>query len=172
MTAAETALGPPRLVEGGALRIAGLRGRFTPATIRDIPVLWEQWLPNAGRVPGRLGREDFGVCLGVAEEGAFDYVCGVRVGGFDGLPEAWARVEIPAQRCAVFDHPGHVSELSRTVGAIFREWLPNSGHGFRAAPGSVLVFERYTERFDPKRGVGGVEVWLPIDPSEQGQAGT
>jgi AraC family transcriptional regulator len=179
MTSTTTLLEPPRFVEGRRLLITGLRGRFTPATLRDIPILWEQWLPNAERVPNRAGRTDFGVSLaatpdgsGDGQEGAFDYVCGVEVSDFGGLPPGWAQITIPAQRCAVFEHRGHVTELCRTVRTIFREWLPSSGCAWRADPGGVLVFERYREDFDPKQGVGGMEVWLPMhEPHHHGQAG-
>jgi len=43
----------PRFEHGHFLLIAGLGGRFTTATIRGIPQLWEKFIPHIGKVPGQ-----------------------------------------------------------------------------------------------------------------------
>ena len=40
---------------------------------------------------------------------------------------------------------------------------PGSGHEVaRAAGGAPDFFERYGEKFDPRTGMGDIEVWIPI----------
>jgi AraC family transcriptional regulator len=93
----------------------------------------------------------------------FDYLCGVEVSLSSRLPAAFKKVNIPAQKYAVFPHRGHVSEIARTVKAIYSRWLPTSGHTLPAAsPRRPTFFERYGEEFNPRTGRGGIEIWLPI----------
>jgi len=67
-------------------------------------------------------------------------------------------VRVPAQNYAVFLHDGHVSKIGATYAAIWNEWLPN--HQRVAADGVSL--ERHLESFDPRTGMGGVEIWIPL----------
>jgi AraC family transcriptional regulator len=67
-------------------------------------------------------------------------------------------VRIPAQKYAVFTHAEHVSTIRRTVTTIWNKWLPESGLEVADAPS----FERYGQTFDPRTGMGGFEVWVPI----------
>jgi AraC family transcriptional regulator len=57
----------------------------------------------------------------------------------------------------VFTHRDHVSRLRATVYTIWNKWLPSSGHEHADAPD----FELYS-RFDPRTGLGMIEIWLPI----------
>jgi AraC family transcriptional regulator len=42
-------------------------------------------------------------------------------------------------------------------------WLPESGHEIvRGTADAPNFFERYSEEFDPRTGMGGMEVWIPI----------
>jgi AraC family transcriptional regulator len=68
------------------------------------------------------------------------------------------QLHIPAQRYAVFQHLGHASTIGATYSAIWNNWLPVHNHP--AADGPSL--ERFLETFDPKTGLGGVEIWIPI----------
>ena len=63
-----------------------------------------------------------------------------------------------------------MSEISRTVDAIFHSWLPASGHehawSFGAPSEDTLAFfERYGEDFNPATGLGNIEVWVPVKES-------
>jgi hypothetical protein len=42
--------------------------------------------------------------------------------------------------------------------AIFNNWPPQSGH----RPASAPLFERFDDRFEPRTGAGGFEVWTPV----------
>jgi AraC family transcriptional regulator len=58
----------------------------------------------------------------------------------------------------VFSHREHISTIRRTVKTIWSKWLPESGHEIADAPN----FERFGEELDPKTGLGGFEIWIPI----------
>jgi AraC family transcriptional regulator len=87
-----------------------------------------------------------------------EYLCGVEVSAFEGIPGDFATVRIPAHRYAVFTHDGHVSTIRATWEAIFRSGLPALGCEMADAPD----FERYDERFDGHTGNGVVEIWIPL----------
>jgi AraC family transcriptional regulator len=44
--------------------------------------------------------------------------------------------------------------------AFLETWLPASGLMAADAPD----FERYDADFDPRTGMGGVEIWVPLAP--------
>ena len=44
------------------------------------------------------------------------------------------------------------------MSAIWSQWLPESGH--KAFEGPTL--ERYGPEFNPRTGMGGLEIWVPI----------
>jgi AraC family transcriptional regulator len=151
----------PRFEDGDTKLIAGLRGHYTRETMRDIPDLWKRFAPYIGKVPGQVGGVAYGVCFPLSD--GFDYLAGVEVASATELPEAFSVVTMPVQRYAVFTHRGHVSKLQETCDAIEREWLPRSQYAFvHGLPGTPGFFERYGESFDPRIGVGDVEVWVPI----------
>lgn len=151
-------LEPPRLETGRALLIAGLRERYDCDSSKNIPALWQRFGPHIGNIPGQKGHVAYGVCCNADDDGNFDYIAGVEVGGFSDLPAEFARLRIPAQRYAVFAHRDHVSSIRRTMNTIWSKWLPESGHEVADAP----LFERYGEEFDPRSGMGGFEIWIPL----------
>ncbi|WP_096331086.1 AraC family transcriptional regulator [Nannocystis exedens] len=151
----ELPLAAPRLIGRPAFTVAGLSERYTHETAAGIPAQWQRL---AGHVP------DASVTYGVCEDadgGAFDYTCGVEATG--AVPAPLTAIRIPAQRYAVFFHPGHISAIRMTWRAIFDRWLPASG--LRATGGPE--FERYDERFDAATGHGGVEIWIPVSLDDE-----
>jgi AraC family transcriptional regulator len=152
-----TNLDPPRFEVGAPLLIAGLGQRYTWETNTAIPAQWQRFAPHIGHIPGQVGWTTYGVCCNSDDAGNFDYVCGVEVSDFTGLPAEFARVRVPSQLYAVFTHRDHVSTLRRTVGTIWNKWLPESGREAADAPD----FERYQD-FDPERGTGTIEIWVPL----------
>jgi AraC family transcriptional regulator len=160
-TLSEGLLEAPRFEDGKPMLMAGLRGYYTIATMGEIPGLWKRFEPYLGTVSGQVGRVAYGVCFPLSD--GFDYMAAVEVQNSNGLPEELTVVTMPAERYAVFAHRGHVSTLQETCRAIEHEWLPKSRYSLGlGAPGSPGFFERYGESFDPKVGVGDVEVWVPI----------
>jgi AraC family transcriptional regulator len=150
-----------RVESAGALLIAGLRVRYTEATRENIPAQWQRFAPHIGKISGQAGQVAYGVCWN-RPDGGIEYLSGVEVGKPADLPEDFVTVKIPASRYVVFSHREHVSKLPETLDRISK-WLPASG--YKAARGESDIpdfFERYSEKFDPKTGMGGMEVWVPI----------
>lgn len=149
----------PRFENGGEMLIAGLSGRFGPENRDQIPALWMRWGPKYfGATPGQVDRKCYGVCWNMDDKGRLDYLVGVEVKSFDGLPPDLTQMALKPQRYAVFPHAGHISAISRTWMDIFDKRLPESGCEIAAAPS----FELYDEEFDPAVGIGHVEIWIPI----------
>lgn len=151
-------LAPPRFEDAKTLLIAGLGERYNPQTMAGIPAQWQRFGPHIGNIPGQVGGPAYGVICNGDGEGNIDYIAGVEVTDFDGLPADFARIRIPAHRYAVFTHAGHVSTIQRTWNAIWSQWLPESGFKSADAPD----FELYGANFDPQSGSGGFEIWIPV----------
>ena len=150
-------LDPPRFETGRAMRIAGLSDHYTMQTRANIPAQWSRFAPWLGKVPGQIGKASYGVCLNF-NDGGFDYLSGVEVNERASLPKELSDSRLPSQRYAVFTHRKHVSLIGDTIESIWKKWLPNSGHQAAESP----ALERYSEDFDPRSGVGGIEIWIPI----------
>ncbi len=137
--------------------VAGLRRQhsFTDS-VRTIPAQWDDFRslpPLPGAVPGVT----YGVICGAAA-GGFEYLSGIEVADFAGLPADRGRMRIPAQRYAVFEHRGHVSGIQPLWQHAMDDWLPRSGLRSAHKPD----FERYDLRFDPQSKTGVTELWLGI----------
>jgi AraC family transcriptional regulator len=123
-----------------------------------IPTMWQRFNAYPGGIPGQLGKTAFGVCCNGDDAGNFEYIAGVEVSDFSGLPAELSRVRIPGQRYLIFTHADHIATIRGTIGAIWNHWLPASGYHVADSPN----IERYDQSFDPLTGTGGVEIWIPI----------
>jgi AraC family transcriptional regulator len=151
-------LKPPRFATSKALLIAGVGERYNHENGAGIPGQWQRFQQSIHNVPDRVGKVAYGVCCNGDDSGNFDYIAGVEVSDYSGLPREFARVRIPEQKYAVFTHDEHIATIRRTVNAIWNHWLPSSGLKMADAP----TFERYDENFDPLTGNGGLEIWVPV----------
>ena len=157
----------PTFTNGRALLIAGLREDYTFSRRQEIPEQWrrfgERWF---GRVPGGVGRDAYGVVLSPpAGAGAdFTYVCGVEVADLSLVPAELFCLTVPAYRQACFPHLGPVTELSDTIDAVMKSWLPQSGLAVdpAARPEVPGLVEWYGANFDPATGRGDMEVRVPV----------
>jgi len=138
---------------------AGIGAQYTAETCAAIPSQWQKFVPHLGSIPLQVGHATYGVVCNSDEEGNIEYICGVEVSNFTGIPDDWRRLRVPEQRYVVFPHEGHVSAIRSTWLAIFNKWFPESGYRFSGGP----EFERYSEKFDPVAGVGGIEIWIPLE---------
>lgn len=153
-------LNEPRMEYGKPLLIAGLQRHFA-APSNAIAQQWTQFAHYLGNIPGQVGRVAYGLCF--LQSKGLDYLSGVEVSSIDSAPPELTCTMIPAQRYAIFSHSAHVSKIRETLDAIERDWLPSSGHtAAPTQPGTPSFFERYGEKFDPKTGIGDIEVWVPI----------
>jgi AraC family transcriptional regulator len=151
-------LQPPRFETLKPMLVAGLAERYDCETSKAIPAQWQRFGPHIGNIPGQVGCTTYGVRCNWDDDGNFDYIAGVGVANFSQLPREFGRVRIPAQRYAVFTHADHVSTIRRTIMTVWSKWLPESGLEVADAPD----FERYGEQFDPRTGMGGLEIWIPL----------
>jgi AraC family transcriptional regulator len=148
----------PRFVDGQVLLVGGIGQRYTSETSAGIPAQWQRFVPYLGHIAGQVGHTAYGVCCNFDGEGDFEYICGVEVSGFSALPPDFSRIRIEPQKYAVFAHRDHISTIRSTWNTIFNKWLPESGCKLAGAP----EFERYTEEFNPATGMGGTEIWIPV----------
>jgi AraC family transcriptional regulator len=151
-------LEPPRFEAAGEKLIAGLNVSYTFETRVNIPAQWDRFAPHLGKLSAQVGDASYGVCWNYQPGYGFDYLSGVEVRNTAGLPQDFSEVRLPAQRYAVFAHRKHVSSIPDTIEAIWRKWLPNSGH----QPADTPSFERYGQDFNPQTGMGGIEIWIPL----------
>jgi AraC family transcriptional regulator len=151
-------LNAPRFTTSKPLLIAGLGERYTWESGAAIPGQWQRFHQSVANIPGRIGPVAYGVCCNGDDAGNFDYIAGVEVSDFSGLPREFTSVRIPEQKYAVFTHSDHISTIRRTITTIWNQWLPVSGQKAADAPG----FERYDANFDPLTGNGGLEIWVPV----------
>ena len=152
-------LGTPRFEHGREMIVAGLNESYTFETRGKIPVQWENFVPHIGKVPGQMGNVAYGICWNNRPEHGFDYLSGVEVKDAAKLPAEFATVRLPAREYAVFTHRDHVSTIGNTIDKISNSWVPQAGLNVASAP----CFERYTEEFNPQTGMGGMEIWIPLE---------
>lgn len=151
-------LAEPRFEARESFIVAGMGGRFTFETNEGIVGLWQTFVPYMGQVSGQVSDCTYGLCCNPQDDGSFEYIAGVEVSRVEGLPGDFRYFNVQAQRYAVFRHHGHVSTLHQTFFTVFNQWLPESQYTLADAP----EFEQYSADFDPSRGRGYVEVWIPV----------
>ena len=149
----------PRTVDSKAMLVAGIGVRYNCETSEAIPSQWQRFNAYAGNLTGQIGDVYYGVCCNSDDENNFDYIAGVEVKDFSGLPDEFSRVRIPAQKYLVFTHRDHISTIRSTMMTIWGKYLPESQYEVADAPN----FERYGPEFDPRTGNGGLEVWIPVE---------
>jgi AraC family transcriptional regulator len=152
-------LGSPRFEYAKEMVLAGLSESYTFETRDKIPLQWERFAPNIGKVPRQIGQVCYGVCWNVSPGRGFEYLSGVEVKDAGALPAEFATVRLPAREYAVFMHRDHVSIIGHTIDKIWNDWVPQAGLNVASAP----WFERYTEEFNPQTGMGGMEIWIPLE---------
>tara|TARA_R110002072_G_scaffold20841_5_gene75221 strand:- start:6862 stop:7698 length:837 start_codon:yes stop_codon:yes gene_type:complete len=148
----------PQIIEKEAMLMAGHVRHYNELGNAAIPGQWQDFLPHLGQVPNQVGGDAFGAVFNIDSENNFDYLSGVEVDSYVGLPDDYGRLRLPQQIYAVFQHESHVSELKQTCQFAFAEWIPNSD--FKLVDGPF--FERYLPEFNSETGYGGLEVWIPV----------
>ena len=149
-----TPLAEPRIEIGRRLLIAGI----SEWDCDHIPFQWQRFTPYINTIPSQVGTTTYGVHANSDDDGLFEYIAGIEVSAFEGVPSELKRLRIPAQTYAVFTHRDHISAIRNTWNDIFSTWLPQSGRTMADGP----EFERYGDDFDPRTGNGNVEIWIPL----------
>ena len=153
-----TPLAAARMVKKGAMLIFGLGARCPAMGSATIPSQWNAFAPHIGHIDGQIGNVAYGAIYNSDDSGSYDYIAGVEVREFPDTPPEFARLRIPPQTYAVFEHRDHVAAIAGTYKAIWEHGLSDAG--LRAADGAA--FERYDEKFNGRTGLGGFEIWVPV----------
>jgi AraC family transcriptional regulator len=151
-------LAPPRFDTHDPMVLAGIVDHYNCETAAGISDQWQRLGPYFGAIPRQVGKFAYGACFNFDNESNFDYLCGVEVASDCDLPKGLTSLSIPRQRYAVFTHVGHVAGVRATFSAIWKKGIPESGCQVANAP----TFERYGPEFNPMTGLGGFEIWVPI----------
>jgi len=138
----------------GALLIAGIGSRHRGASVASIPSQWQR----LSMEQPLMTSPTWGVCCNQDDDGSFDYIAGITMSSFDALPPGWQAVRVAARRYVVGRHAGHISTVRSTWRWLLDVYLPAAGLSLADAP----ELERYDASFDPHTGLGGVDIWLPL----------
>ncbi|EQA46402.1 GyrI-like small molecule binding domain protein [Leptospira broomii serovar Hurstbridge str. 5399] len=138
---------------------AGLVERYDCQSPGGIPDQWQRFAPYLGNIPGQVGDAAYGINFNFDKDGNFEHMSGVEVNDLSNIPKGLNTLRIPAQRYAVFIHKDHIAGIRASFVAIWNKLLPESG--VKAVEGPN--FERYGLEFNPKTGLGGLEIWIPIE---------
>ena len=149
----------PHFVSGDAMLVVGLSERYSFGATQGIPGQWQRFMQHYADIPDKLQPIPLGISANMDDDGNFEYMAAVEVSKVSDLPEGLQQWRIPAQHYAVFRHDAHASTIGQTYSSIFNAWLP--AHGCRAADGPTI--ERHLESFDPRTGLGGVDIWIPLE---------
>ena len=158
----------PRFANRRALKLAGISMHYDAQDADAFATQWQGFIPLVGNIPSQVGTETYGVVLGsFGGDAGFEYITGVEVSNLDKVPAKLRRLEVPAQRYAVFVHDGHVSGIRDTMYTVKKEWLPKMmvpGRTDTSREGGNQpdFFERYGEDFDPQTATGKIELWVPL----------
>ena len=148
----------PRIIFGQPMIVVGLSERHSLANPQTIPAQWQKFMSLYHKIPNKTDPAPLGVSTNLDDDGRFDYICAVQVSAAPEVPAGLIELKIPKQSYAVFVHRDHVSQISATYSAIWNDWLPN--HKREPIEGPSL--ERHMKTFDPRTGLGGVEIWIPL----------
>ncbi|HJQ54308.1 MAG TPA: GyrI-like domain-containing protein [Gemmatimonadaceae bacterium] len=158
----------PRFANRRAVKLAGISVHYDVQNGDAFAKQWQSFIPLIDTIPSRVGAETYGVVLGsFGGHAGFEYITGVEVSSLDKVAAKLRRLEIPAQRYAVFVHEGHVSGIRETMYSVKKEWLPKMmvpGRTDTSREGGNQpdFFERYGKDFDPKTATGKIELWVPL----------
>jgi AraC family transcriptional regulator len=150
----------PRLVQAKAMRFVGLRRHYTGENMDDVPGHWQAFMKGMNDIPNTTGAAAYGLVFDKPR--GIDYMPAWEVSAPGTPPKGFTTAEMPAAQYAVFAHDGHVSKIRDTVDRIWRKWVPTARHKPVEHPGAPYFFERYGEKFDPQKGTGDIEIWIPV----------
>ncbi len=149
----------PRKETRGPMTLVGLARRYPYNQVEGIPAQWTAFQAYEGTLGEKPGFW-FGVCDGFDEAaGTFRYSCAVEVDDPRDVPAGLDVLKLEPATYLAFTHAGHISGIRNTMDAIWRQYLP--GCPFEA-DGDAPMFELYDEKFDPRTGLGGLEIWIPV----------
>lgn len=148
----------PRFENRQTMTIAGINQHYTMDTRMNISSQWRQFFPHINSIPNKRNQGTYGVRWREKPDCSFDYLSGVEVFDVNRLPDEYESVTIPASRYVVFTHTEHVSTIIDTIDTLFNKWVPDCELTVSDSPS----FIHHTDQFDRLTGMGGVEIWIPL----------
>lgn len=148
----------PRITHRDGFLAFGLSEHYQAGGNAGIPAQWHRFGPYIGHIAHQLPEISLGIVYNVDPANNFDYLCAVEVTQFPDSPADFTRLTIAPATYAVFEHRDHISSIQATFTAIWERGLADAGVKAADAP----MFERYDKRFDARTGLGGLEIWVPI----------
>ncbi len=154
-------LDTPRIERRNAKTIAGIREHYSTKGFKFamFPAQHQRMEEQLGGISDPIGDAHYQLLWGMFEDaGGFDYLVGVQVEEGSWLPDDFTRVQLPAQRYAIFRGARDVSsgDIAR---AIWFGWLPTSGY---EPAGDPQFIEVPGVGYDPESGMGDYETWVPL----------
>lgn len=152
---------PPRIFDRGPLLLAGLVERHDCLRPEGVPAQWQRFTPWIEAIPNGIGLAAYGVVSDLFfDSDGFQYLSGVEVNDVFGLQPELSAQRFPARRYAAFSHQGHVAQIRPTIHTIFNREIERLGLEVGNLPNFI---EYYGPGFDPERGEGDVEIWIPLE---------
>ncbi|MGE0315285.1 MAG: helix-turn-helix domain-containing protein [Lautropia sp.] len=148
----------PVRTSAGAFVCFGVWHRLEVGDASAAAGLWQSFMAQAHGLVAR-GGVPVGIGRTTPDPDVVDYACAVLVDPSAPSMQGMSRIDVPARDYAVFEHRGHVSAIGATYAAIWDAW-PVDGR-LRIDEGG-LCLERHMSGFDPSTGLGGVEIWMPL----------
>ncbi len=148
----------PRIIERAAFIVIGMEV-FLQEGVDGFGALWQRFIPREDDIHGkREPAVSYGVCI-PHNDGTLQYIAGFEVNQDAPVPDGMVRVQVPAQRYAVFTHTGTAAQIGASFSAIHNHLLAE--HGLQPSAGVDL--ERYDARFDdPFDPASQMELYIPI----------
>lgn len=146
----------PEFKDVKSFRVVGLGESYEPNKTQGISQLWEQFMPQSGKIAKRVGMEAYGIsqCQG----DRFDYVAGVQVEDGAPVPEGMTDITVNDGHFAVFTHRGPISKIGETMKYIWSTWMPSSEYEYTGAP----EFELYDNRFKFMAHDSEFDIYIPV----------
>ena len=144
------------IATSSALVLAGRNGTFAIGPSPGIRELWEQFMPDYGRIAGQVGSKTYGVCHRFDGKGRMDYMAAVQVENAGEVPGYLHTLIIPARKVAVFTHGDGVDTLSDSWRRVFDDLIPAAKLTVADGP----QFEVYD--FASDEAPGAIEIHIPV----------
>ncbi len=153
-------LNTPRVEHKPSMTLAGIRAwhEFDGFDFEEFPRQVKRMTDRLDQLEGRIGDQVYDVFWRMfgPNDGAFDYLTGVRVTPDAVRPEGYATIELPEQPYLVVANADG-DDTRDAIYTLWFEWLPSSSHRL-ADDQPEFLYEEHR---------GQLEIWIPIDGSTE-----
>lgn len=155
----------PKIISLETTTVVGMKQIMTFAQ-NTTPLLWRSFMPRRHEIDHKADNNLYSIEIfnntSFFEQfnptTAFEKWAAVKVTEVERVPDGMETITIPAGLYAVFQYKGKGSEAMPFFQAIYKDWLPNSGHILDNRPHFALMGEKYkNEHLDSEE-----EIWVPI----------